>query len=67
MKVPVPLPLSTNEAPVGSADVDSVGVVPFGSVADTAKVKSVFSFTDWLPMAAIAGGAFTKLTVIVTT
>ena len=38
-KVPVPSPLSINEAPDGKVDVVRLGIIPSGSVADTAKLR----------------------------
>ena len=50
LKLPLPLPLSTNVAPLGSVDVDKVGVVASGSVAATANARFIFSVVDCAPI-----------------
>ena len=53
-KLPVPLPLSVNDAPAGSAEVASE-TVPSISVAETPNDSSTFSVVDRAPIAARTG------------
>ena len=55
LKLPVPLPLSINVAPLGSDDVVKVGVVASGSVAETENARFIFSVVDCAPIAVSTG------------
>ena len=52
---PVPSPLSRKAAPVGSDEVVSVGVVPSGSLAVTAKRSCTFSVILCAPIVVSTG------------
>ena len=55
LNVAVPLPLSTNDAPAGRAEVEKAGTVPSGSAAVKPKLSKLFSVTVRLPMVASTG------------
>ncbi|PKK83958.1 MAG: hypothetical protein CVT49_05900 [candidate division Zixibacteria bacterium HGW-Zixibacteria-1] len=65
--VSVPVPVDVNVAPVGSAEVVIIGVVPSASVADTVKFRLTPSSVLFEPIEARTGIKLTWLTVIETT
>ncbi|PKK83959.1 MAG: hypothetical protein CVT49_05905 [candidate division Zixibacteria bacterium HGW-Zixibacteria-1] len=66
-KVSVPVPVLVKVAPVGSAEVVIIGVVPSASVAETLKFRLTPSLMFFAPIAARTGVRLTWLTVIDTT